>query len=243
MVSHQGRTPNSERPFEAAVSRFCSSSQSALHATAIGHQIASTKLRNVRLRGRSLICATAKAQMVAVEMTCNLLDFDAPSLCVKELPCSTWHALPWAKHEWTPTLSITLSDVVRRDVVQPPSWPSAGQCLSEKWQACVHAVVNTCMVVGKFLVAMFDVQLPQPANEAASAIQKVELIFLATVDVESLQTTEIVRLRLESNHWVMPQPILPAVPNQLAGVKRDWQPDPKELRRIWIVTGSHRQVH
>ena len=97
------------------------------------------------------------------------------------------------------------------------------------------------MVVGELLVAMRDVEFLQSPHEPARAIQEVELIPLAAVDVERLQATQIVRLCFESDHGVVPQPIRPAFLDDLAGVECDRQPDPKKLRRIRIVTGRHGQ--
>jgi hypothetical protein len=61
-------------------------------------------------------------------------------------------------------------------------------------QALVHPVIDTRMVVGKLLVAMGNAELVQPPHEPAGAVEQVELILLATVDVERLQATEIVGL-------------------------------------------------
>src|SRR5260370_856741 len=72
--------------------------------------------------------------------------------------------------------------------------PSAGQRLGEKRQALVHPVIDTGVVVGELLIAMRNAKLVQPPHEPTSAVEQVELILLAAVDVKCLQPAEIARL-------------------------------------------------
>src|SRR6266481_4121707 len=88
---------------------------------------------------------------------------------------------------------------------------------------------------------MRDDKLVQPPHEPAGTVEQIELILLAAVDVERLQPAKIIRLRFDRDYRVLPQPICPAYLDDLAGVERDGQPDPEELRGIGIVAGRHRQ--
>src|SRR6266436_1429999 len=97
------------------------------------------------------------------------------------------------------------------------------------------------MIVGELLVAMRNPELVQPPHESAGTVEQIELILLAAVDVERLQPAEIVRPGFDRNDRVLPQPIRPAFLDNLAGVERDGQPHPEELRGIGIVAGRHRQ--
>src|SRR5882757_9650509 len=119
--------------------------------------------------------------------------------------------------------------------------PSAGQRLGEKRQALVHPVIDAGVVVGELLIAMRNAKLVQPPHKPTGAIEQIELILLAAVDVKCLQPAEIARLGFDRNYRVLPQPVRPAFLDNLAGVERDRQPDAKELRRIGIVAGRHRQ--
>ena len=62
----------------------------------------------------------------------------------------------------------------------------AGQRLGEKRQALVHPVIDTTMVVGEFRIAMGNAKLVQLPDEPARAIEQIELVLLAAVDVERL---------------------------------------------------------
>src|ERR1700736_5370627 len=66
------------------------------------------------------------------------------------------------------------------------------------------------MVVGELLVAMRNAELVQPPHKPAGAVEQIELILLAAVDVERLQPAEIVRLGVDRNDRVLPRPIRPA---------------------------------
>ena len=57
------------------------------------------------------------------------------------------------------------------------------------------------------------------------SIEQVKLIPLAAVDVERLQPREIVGLSLDRDHRVLPQPVSPALLDDLAGVEDDRQAD------------------
>jgi hypothetical protein len=58
--------------------------------------------------------------------------------------------------------------------------------LGEKRQALVHPVIDTGMVVGELLVAMRNAKLVQPPHQPAGAVEQVELVVRAAVDVERL---------------------------------------------------------
>ena len=107
--------------------------------------------------------------------------------------------------------------------------------------AAFTAIIDTGVVVGKLLIAMRNAKLVQPPHEPTGTVEQVELIPLAAVDIKCLQPAEIARLGFDRNYRVLPQPIRPAFLDNLAGVERDRQPDAKELRRIGIVAGRHRQ--
>ena len=55
--------------------------------------------------------------------------------------------------------------------------------MREKRQAFVHPIIHTGVVVRELLVTMGDAELVQPPYEPAGAIERVELIPLAAVDV------------------------------------------------------------
>jgi hypothetical protein len=76
--------------------------------------------------------------------------------------------------------------------------------LREKGQALVHPVIDTGMAVGELLVAMRNTKLVEPAHEPAGAVEQIELILLAAVDVERFQHAEIVRLSFDRNDRVLP---------------------------------------
>jgi len=63
---------------------------------------------------------------------------------------------------------------------------SPGERLGEKRQALVHPVVDTGVVVGELLVAMRNAELVQPPHKPAGAVEQIELIIPAAVDVERL---------------------------------------------------------
>src|SRR5438552_17231273 len=88
------------------------------------------------------------------------------------------------------------------------------------------------MVVGELLVAMRNPMLVQSPHEPAGTIKQIELIILPAIDV---------RESLDRNPRIVPQPVRPALLDDLAGVERYWQPDPEKLRWIGIVAGGHRQ--
>src|SRR6266404_3664524 len=111
-------------------------------------------------------------------------------------------------------------------------YTSGGQRLGEKGQALVHPVIDTGMVVGELLIAMRNAKLVQPPHEPAGPVEQIELVLLAAVDVERLQPAEIVRRGFDRHYRVLPRPIRPAFLDNLAGVERDREPDPKELHRI-----------
>jgi hypothetical protein len=96
------------------------------------------------------------------------------------------------------------------------AFTSARQRLGKKRQALVHPVIDTAMIVGELLVPMPNAELVQPSHEPAGAIEQIELILLAAVDVERLQPTEIVRLGFNRDDRVLPQPIRPAFLDNLA---------------------------
>src|SRR5215472_15543830 len=114
---------------------------------------------------------------------------------------------------------------------------SAIQRFDQERQTDIHPVIDAGMVVGKLFIAMRDRKVLQSPYESTRTVQQVELILVAAVDVKRLQAPEIVRVHLEGNHRIMPQPVRPALLDQFAGVERDRQPHPKVLRRIRIVTG------
>src|ERR1700730_7731911 len=64
---------------------------------------------------------------------------------------------------------------------------SAGQRLRKKRQALVHPVIDAGMVAGQLLVAMPDHKLIQPSYETAGAVEQVELVLFAAIDVEGFQ--------------------------------------------------------
>jgi hypothetical protein len=103
----------------------------------------------------------------------------------------------------------------------------AGQRLGEKRQALVHPVIDTGMVVGELLVAMRNAEFVQAPHKPAGAVEQIELILLAAVDVERLQPAEIVRVGFDRNDRVVTQPVRPAFLDNLAGVERDRQADPR----------------
>jgi hypothetical protein len=74
---------------------------------------------------------------------------------------------------------------------------SAGQRLRKKRQALVHPVIDAGMVVGELLVAMPDPKLIQPSYEPAGAVEQVELVLFAAIDVEGFQLAKIVRLAFD----------------------------------------------
>jgi hypothetical protein len=88
----------------------------------------------------------------------------------------------------------------------------AGQRLAEKRQALVHPIIDPRVVVGELLVAMRNPEFVQPSHEPAGAIEQIELILLAAVDVERLQPAEIVRVGFDRNDGILPQPNSPSVP-------------------------------
>jgi hypothetical protein len=74
---------------------------------------------------------------------------------------------------------------------------------------------------------MRDAELVQPPDEPAGAVEQVELIPLAAIDVERLKPA-----RFDRNDRVVPHPIRPALLDDLAGVERHGQPNAEELRQI-----------
>src|SRR5438067_4835133 len=97
------------------------------------------------------------------------------------------------------------------------------------------------MVVRKLLISVRDAQFVQPSCKSTRAVEEIELILLSAIDIERFQPAQIVRLRVDRDYGILPHPIRPALLNDLASVERDRQPDAKELRRIGIVAGGHRQ--
>ena len=83
------------------------------------------------------------------------------------------------------------------------------------------------MVVGKLLVAMGNPELVQPPHETSGPVEQIELILLAAVEVQRLQSTEIVRVSADCNDGILPQPVRPALLDDLASVERDRQPIPR----------------
>ena len=79
------------------------------------------------------------------------------------------------------------------------------------------------MVVRELFVAMRHTELVQART--GGSIEQVKLIPLAAVDVERLQPREIVGLSLDRDHRVLPQPVSPALLDDLAGVEDDRQAD------------------
>jgi hypothetical protein len=68
---------------------------------------------------------------------------------------------------------------------------SAGQRLRKKWQALVHPVIDAERVVGELLVAMPDPKLIQPSYEPTGAVEQVELVLFAAIDVEGFQPARL----------------------------------------------------
>src|SRR5438067_6252312 len=97
------------------------------------------------------------------------------------------------------------------------------------------------MVVRKLLISVRDAQFVQPSCKSTRAVEEIELILLSAIDIERFQPAQIVRLRVDRDYGILPQPIRPALLNDLASVERDRQPDAEELRRIGIVAGGHCQ--
>ena len=81
---------------------------------------------------------------------------------------------------------------------------SAGQRLRKKRQALVHPVIDAGMVVGELLVAMPDPKLIQASYEPAGAVEQVELILFAAIDVEGFQPAKIVRLAFDRDNGILP---------------------------------------
>ena len=77
---------------------------------------------------------------------------------------------------------------------------SAGQRLDDKRQALVHPVIDTGVVIGELLIAMRNAKLVEPPHEPAGAIEQVELILLAAVEVKCLQPAEVARLGFDRNY-------------------------------------------
>src|SRR5216683_5162098 len=98
-------------------------------------------------------------------------------------------------------------------------YTSAGERLGEKRQALVHPVIDAGMVVGELLIAVRNAKLVEPPHEPARAIEQIELILLAAVDVERLQPAEVVRLGFDRDDRVVAPPIRPAFLDYLAGVE------------------------
>src|SRR5215204_2214808 len=113
--------------------------------------------------------------------------------------------------------------------MRSPPARSAGQRLREKRQALVHPVIDTAMVVGKFLITMGNAKLVKPSHEAAGPVEQIELVVVPAIDVERLEPAQIVGLGFDRDGRVLAQPIGPAFLDDLAGVERDRQPDAEEL--------------
>jgi hypothetical protein len=59
--------------------------------------------------------------------------------------------------------------------------------MGQKGQAFVHAVIDTAMVVGKFLVAVGDAQVVQASHKPTCAVEQVKLILRAAVYIKCLE--------------------------------------------------------
>ena len=70
---------------------------------------------------------------------------------------------------------------------------SAGQRLRKKRQALIHPVIDAGMVVRELLVAIPDPKLIQASYEPAGAVEQVELVLFAAIDIEGFQPAKIVR--------------------------------------------------
>ena len=69
------------------------------------------------------------------------------------------------------------------------------------------------MVVRELLVAMRYAQFVQPPYKSTRAVEEIELIFLTAIDIERFQPAEIVRLRVNRDYGILPQPIRPTLLN------------------------------
>src|SRR6266436_7504116 len=108
--------------------------------------------------------------------------------------------------------SSSTSSILRTGIVGILRWSddtttSAGERLGEKRQALVHPVIDSGMVVGELLVAVGNTKLVQPPHEPARAVEQIELILLAAVNVERLQPAEVVRVGFDRHCRVLAQPI------------------------------------
>src|SRR5262249_42815059 len=65
--------------------------------------------------------------------------------------------------------------------VQPES---AVQRFDKEWQADIHSVIDAGMIVRELLVAVGDAKLLESPHKSAVAIQQIELIPFATVDIQ-----------------------------------------------------------
>ena len=88
---------------------------------------------------------------------------------------------------------------------------SVGQRLSKKRQALVHPVIDAGMVVGELLVAMPDPKLIQPSYEPPRAVEQVELVLFAAIDVKGFQPAKIIRLAFDRGDGILPRPVRPAL--------------------------------
>ena len=69
--------------------------------------------------------------------------------------------------------------------------------MDQEGQAFVHAVIDTAMVVGKFLVAVRDAQVVQTSHKPTCAVEQVKLILRAAVYIKRLQALQIAPERLD----------------------------------------------
>jgi hypothetical protein len=116
---------------------------------------------------------------------------------------------------------------------------SAAERLGEKRQALVHPVLDTAVVFGELLVAMRQWRALLAAARTWCAMEQIELILLAAIDVVRLQRPKIVRLGFDRHDRVVPQPIRPAFLDNLAvsnvtgsGMPRNWVGSGSQLAAI-----------
>ena len=88
------------------------------------------------------------------------------------------------------------------------------------------------------MVAVRNAKLVEPSHKPTGTIEQIELILVTAVDIEGLQTAQAIRIGVDCNDRVLPQPIGPAFLDDFACVERDRQTNAKKLCGVGIVAAA-----